>query len=443
MASRQKTVLLLGNFRPALATARALREADYRTILGQEGEYLGVESSRYIDEIWNHPDTAEGTGNFLGALKSLLLTRQDILAVLPVSEEFMAILAGADDELRRLTVLASPVAKTVNQFTRKLAALDFAESVGVPTLPYAHVTNHADLALSAEKIGFPLTIRAFGTTARIGEKKALILQSQRELYRQLPYWPSGHEALLLQKFAVGNRHNVWFAAWQGELLGVVQSRIFRTDMPDGTGLAVDGVTEAPSKALLEQTQKLVSKSSYSGIGLAQFIVNPQSGQSCFLELNPRISGSHAVPEQAGLPLSRLAIEIALDERGRAEAPKSISQSSIRTGVRYAWTSGELLAAKHALMRGEIGVVRCITTFGRAILTSAMAKIHMIGSWKDPMPAIYAALTLMPGLGFVRRAFKQMFISIGQKSFNKATEHLRDGSVESGSRGVTRLKGLHS
>ncbi|MEM8648448.1 MAG: hypothetical protein AAGF86_19210, partial [Pseudomonadota bacterium] len=297
--SDQPAILLLGNYRPAVIIARALAPLGNHIVLGLQGEEHGVRFSRFVSGTWDHPELSRA-GAFNAALKSYLHQNPQIGCVLPVTEEFVNAFARKDISLPEGVTLASPRDDVVNIFADKVGALELAKSLSVSTLPFAIVEDYADLVSRAAAIGYPLTVRPLGTTARLFGRKALILASSRELRTELKAWPQGHRHLLLQRYAQGTRHNVYFAAQNGTLIGVSESKINRTNNPDGTGLAVDGQTLAPTPELLEDTRRLVEATRYTGIGLAQFIVDPESGDTCFLELNPRVSGSHAVPERAGV-----------------------------------------------------------------------------------------------------------------------------------------------
>ena len=104
------TVLLLGNYRPAVAAARALVGAGYRIILGLEGEELDAELSGYVADSWDHPQLRSASEAFDEALTDLIEERDDIVAVLPVAEEFVLYLAANEKAIKARTALASPAA---------------------------------------------------------------------------------------------------------------------------------------------------------------------------------------------------------------------------------------------------------------------------------------------------------------------------------------------
>lgn len=389
--SAPRTVLLLGNYRPALTVARSLAAAGYGIVIGSEGDEGGCELSRYVSEVWDHPPLADGKDIFIDALNRFLGPREDIEIVFPIAEEFVNLLAEVEWTPPQGVVLAGPGHDTVRAFADKIGTLHLAHQLGVRTLPYEVVSNHDALFMAAARIGFPVAVRALGTTARLGSKKAVIASTPEELIEAIPEWPENHELLLLQQYAVGQRHNIYFAAQDGELVGVVASRISRTNDPDGSGLAVRGETVDPPTALIRDTEELVSHAGYNGIGLAQFIVDTDSGDRCFLELNPRVSGSHAVPDMVGVPLSAMAVDLA--RRDEITAPEPYLEGWI--GVRYVWTSGAILGAKLAYLRGEISLWRAVRLASRAVMDAFSADLDLVWSWDDPKPGIRALLMVLP------------------------------------------------
>lgn len=402
------SVLLLGNYRATIAVARALSQAGYRVISGLEGEPLGAHCSRFVDEFWNHPDLRKGGDAFLAALIDFVSRRRDLGVVLPVSEEFALFLAEHEDAITARLVLASPARTVVETFADKPSALNLASALGVPTAPFACVSDYASLLSESVRLGFPLTVRALGATARLLGRKALICADRKALTATLPDWPQGHARLLLQSFASGRRHNLYFAAQAGRLIAVAESQIHRTNALDGTGLAVDGTTVHPDTQLVADTQRLISATGYTGIGLAQFIVDNQSGKRCFLELNPRVSGSHIVAESAGLPLSRLAVELATGARPQLIGRIAECRFVGRAGLRYAWTGGDLIALKQGLAGGEISLSQALMWLLRAVRTALSAHIHMVASWRDPGPALMLLLLLMPRGRRLASAFAKLW-----------------------------------
>ena len=344
-----------------------------------------------MSEVWDNPALGKDENSFLIGLEEFLANRRDISVVLPIAEEFVNFFATKRWSPHPRTVLASPNHTVVQKFTDKVEALRLANRLHVPTVPFERVENRRELLDAAVSIGFPITVRPLGTTARIGLAKALIADGAEQLAVLLPEWPADKKYLLLQRYAEGPRHNIFFAAAAGKLLAVAEGLIRRTNYPHGTGLAVSGETVPLTQKLVGDTERLVADCGYTGIGLAQFIFNSETGERCFLELNPRVSGSHAVPERSGVPLTAMAVALALGEP--VPVPEPYLQG--RTGIRYTWTTGEIIGLKASLRSGETGLGPTLVTAAAALRDALFADADMIWSWDDPKPGLRAFWHLVP------------------------------------------------
>lgn len=380
--SIQHTVLLLGNYRPALVAARALSKLGCRVVLGLGGGEGGNEYSRAVDEVWDHPELAGSGDAFVQALERFLARRPDITVVYPIGEPFVLCFAERGMRFEDHALIASVAPGIATICSDKLAMLDLATTAGVGCLPYAAVDGYDDLLPAAEAVGFPVVVRPLNSKVLIGTRKAVICHDRSELKAAVPIWPKDVVTLLVQRLASGVRHNVFFAAHQGEVVRALETRILRTDRIDGTGYAVDGVTVQPTPKLIFETRALAKALDFTGVGLAQFICDAETGRSCFLELNPRLAGSHAITEYAGQELTRLAIELAADI-----APDARDRDfAYRPGIRYAWSYGDLRGIKTALADGEASAADVPAMLARFLWTAIRAETHMSWSWRDPAPA---------------------------------------------------------
>ena len=290
-----ESVLLLGNYRPALAVVRHLDPARYRFIIGLEGSEGFCEHSRFVREKWDHPPLASGE-RFLEALLGLLVRRPDIRTIFPIAEDFAAYLAAHADRLPEYLAVASPQPDVVEKCRDKATMYRLARQLGIGSEPCEEAFSYDEaLAVSAE-LGFPVVVRSVDALVRIGRKKAVICASEADFCEQIPTLPEANRGLLIQKQASGQRHNVYFAARQGTLLRHADHVTRRTDHPDGTGLTVSGTCGATPSRLAAETARLTEALRYTGVGLSQFLVDERSGRSTFLELNPRVGGGLAIAE---------------------------------------------------------------------------------------------------------------------------------------------------
>jgi hypothetical protein len=179
--------------------------------------------------------------------------------------------------------------------------------------------------------------------------------------------------------APGTRHNVYFLARKGGLLGIAQMQILRTDRPDGTGLAVEGMSVAPDLALVRWTAALAHALDYTGAGCAQFMVDSSTTAVSFLEINARLGANCAAPCACGFDLPRLFVEVLLGT--------AIPQGPARTGRRYAWLEGDLHGLASSLVSGHIGWRAAAAWLLRTLLAQLRAHDHIVFSWRDPLPTL--------------------------------------------------------
>ncbi len=390
--TKHETVLLLGNYRPTLTLARTLGAQGHRIISGREGCDGGAEHSRFVDEIWDHTSVRGDSERFLNELCDLLAARPEISMVFPVSEEFVRLLADHRDALPEAPLWVLNAPRLIDACLDKLGLMRLALENGVPTAPFEMVSNFAEFHQAAERIGAPLVIRPEKSTDRIGGKKALMCENDVELAAVSAEIGSAPRSLLLQRKAGGRRHNIYFGAQNGTIVRYLHALIERTDMPDGTGLAVEGVTIEPDPALRAYTERMIAALDYTGIGCAQYLVDDEDGTVSFLEINCRIAGNHAVPEVSGLDLTGLAVTLAQNPDAEVETIEG------RAGVRYVWTCGDLLGVKLARWRGDYSASQAVSGLFRAFWAAIRADVHMKWSWHDPMPALHSLKEVLPEAG---------------------------------------------
>ncbi|MGD1888825.1 MAG: hypothetical protein ACFB01_17260 [Cohaesibacteraceae bacterium] len=424
-------VLLLGNYRPTVVLARRLQERGFTVIAGLEGCGRVAEVSWYIDELWDHPSLAESPQRFLGDLDVLLSERPDISCVFPVAEEFVRLFAERQTQLPPSVQLASVSADLVKTCLDKRAMMELCRDYGVPTAPFAYVRTLDALFQEAMAIGFPLVIRPERSTDRLGDLKALTVASIEELKVIFNTWPqtrnSPQPGLIIQKKAEGQRHNIYFTARSGALDGVLHSVIARTDRPDGSGLAVDGQIVRADRVLVDHVARFVERLSYDGVGCAQFLVDDVTGAICFLEINPRVTGSHAVPDHCGLDIEAVLMKMAESAGHEGAVPVDRGQA----GLRYAWLAGDLEGLKVSLRRGDLSVGAALSWLGNAARTVWRSDMDMMLNWRDPLPGVATLLDILPGIGHLTRSRRLWRVLV-----RKPTIGCGDSAVESSLEPVT-------
>ncbi len=202
----------------------------------------------------------------------------------------------------------------------KVAALRLARSLGVPTLPGTErpIKDRRRALDAARKIGFPLIIKAAhgggGRGMRVvrsaDELPTLLDEAQTEAGRAF-----GNAAVFLERYVARAKHI------EVQILGDRHGNVVHLHERDcSVQRRHQKVVEiAPSINLNEEIRhklyeaavRIASKVEYDNAGTVEFLVDMDSGEWFFIEMNPRIQVEHTVTEEiTGLDLVRSQILIA-------------------------------------------------------------------------------------------------------------------------------------
>ena len=164
----------------------------------------------------------------------------------------------------------------------------------------------------------------------------------------------------------------------------MHSYSLRTDRIDGSGQTIEGMIVPTVPIHQEMLATAVKAMGYTGIGNAQFLHDKESGESCFLEINPRFGGSHAFVERSGFDQTRLALDLAKPDY-EPKPPKSVRP------VRFVWTYGDLHGLMFSLRAGDVTTKQARQWALACIRAAVMSDVHVTWSWRDPWPtlAIYS------------------------------------------------------
>ena len=213
-----------------------------------------------------------------------------------------------------------PSPELLEQMGDKVAARQAAKQAGVPTLPATPdpVVKPAEALKWAKKIGFPLIIKAaFGGGGRgmrvVREEKDLI--SSLEEARNEADQAFGNPAVFLERYIGRAKH------LEVQILGDKHGNVVHLHERDcSVQRRYQKVVEvAPSIGLDDETVselcgaavRLAKGIGYDNAGTVEFLLDMDSGEWFFIEMNPRIQVEHTVTEQiTGIDIVRAQILIA-------------------------------------------------------------------------------------------------------------------------------------
>ena len=375
-----RRVLVLGDYRQTVTIVRSLGRAGFQIVLGTNELHSSTAQSRYVSEVCMFDDARQD--RFLDELEAYLRREQPDY-VFPVGEHQARCIAGAPDRLMPLSTWVMPDPSTVLRCFDKRALYALTPTLGIPTADWCGYTSPENWSRAAREMGFPVVVKRKDSSAPIQQKKAIILRTPEAFDRFLIELRSEPDtaSLVLQKYASGDRQNCHIAAARGRIVAFFQQKVLRTDELDGTGIGVEGVSVPVAPDLRTYCERLVAALGYHGIGCIQFMVDEQKGTVAFLEFNPRMDSTVALPYRLGYDYPRIAVEIA------AHNTTTPVTKPYRTGEHYHWLYGDALSWLNCHRRRRKNGAELLR-WSINMLWSAATSYHLTWDIRDPAPTLH-------------------------------------------------------
>ncbi|HTS65484.1 MAG TPA: pyruvate carboxylase [Candidatus Acidoferrales bacterium] len=213
-----------------------------------------------------------------------------------------------------------PSAELLGLLGDKTAARRLAEKAGIPRVPGTEqaVTDPKKAGKIAAKIGYPLIVKAAfgggGRGMRVVEKAADFAGKLEEARRESAA-AFGNDAVFLERFIRRARHIE--VQILGDRHGNVLHLYERDCSVQRRHQKVVEVAPAVSldpkirRALADAAVALARAAGYYNAGTVEFLVDADTGEWFFIEVNPRIQVEHTVTEMVtGIDLVRAQIQVA-------------------------------------------------------------------------------------------------------------------------------------
>jgi pyruvate carboxylase len=214
-----------------------------------------------------------------------------------------------------------PSAELIDLLGDKTAARRLAEKAGIPVIPGTDAPVAGDMPLTdiARRIGYPLIVKAaFGgggrgmrVVDREEELEARVSEARAEAGAAF-----GNDAVFLERYIrrakhvevqiLGDRHGNILHLYERDCS--VQRRHQKV-VEVAPAFALDAKTRS---SLCDAAVSIARTSRYYNAGTVEFLVDVDSGQFFFIEVNPRIQVEHTVTEMiTGIDIVRGQIQVAM------------------------------------------------------------------------------------------------------------------------------------
>ncbi len=229
-----------------------------------------------------------------------------------------------------------PTPDDIDAMGDKERARHIAQAAGVPVLPGSRRFGAGDvreLEQTATAVGFPLLVKAAAGGGGIGMrvvKSPGALRDAVESTQQMAARAFGDGTVYLERFIESARHVEVqvFGFGDGRALHVFErdcsiQRRFQKIVEESPA---PGLPPEVRQRMLDAAVALTRSQRYRGAGTVEFVMDSQSFEFFFLEMNTRIQVEHPVSEMvAGVDLVKLQLQLA------AGVAPILQQSDLRAG----------------------------------------------------------------------------------------------------------------
>jgi predicted ATP-grasp superfamily ATP-dependent carboligase len=232
--------------------------------------------------------------------------------VIPVAEELVLLLSGAREQFADGTVLALPGVDALETARDKLATVELAARLGVPTPRTALARTASEAAREAAQLRWPVVLKPQVSRSPRGRGEVdafgvTYAADRAELEAKMSAF-EGRCAVLLQEYAMGEGHGVGLLADRGRPFLAFQHRRLR-EVPFTGGPSSFRESVPLDPTLLAYSTRLLETLEWTGPAMVEFKVGPDGAS--LMEINGRLWGSLPLAVKSGIDFPGRMVELFL------------------------------------------------------------------------------------------------------------------------------------
>jgi predicted ATP-grasp superfamily ATP-dependent carboligase len=265
--------------------------------------------------------------------------------IVPVSDDILLPLAHARERFAGVCALAIPEPEALAVATDKLATLELARRLGVPTPRTALARTVEEALAAAPSLGWPLVVKPLASRVyRAGVVEAFEVgyaDGPGALAEQVGRL-EGRCAALLQEYRTGEGHGVELLCDAGRpLLAFQHRRLHEVPITGGASSLREGVRLDP--VLFGHAARLLGALRWTGLAMVEFRTGPDG--PVLMEINGRIWGSLPLAVKSGVDFPARLVALHLGGRGLDGAadggPAPTGIRSRNLGLELVWIGSVL------------------------------------------------------------------------------------------------------
>jgi predicted ATP-grasp superfamily ATP-dependent carboligase len=309
--------------------------------------------------------------------------------LLPCHDNHVATISAGRDRLAEHYVISLPPDDVVKTLLDKTAFAELGSRIGMAVPPTWVIAKGDDRQPEIPPTAFPVAVKPSLRTGRwmsaIGEK-AVRIDDATALADVLPRARAATDSVIIQPWVDGEDGDLFSCNGvfrDGVPLATFTARKIR-QWPPRAGQSCLG-EEVRCEEVLRETLTLASAVGYTGMLYLETKRDPRTGRHTVIEPNVgRPTGRSAIAEAGGVDLLLTAYCAALG----LELPTGREQRF--TGVKWIHLLRDLRSAAYYLRHREL-------TVGEWWRSVRGPKAFAIWSVRDPMPFVYAVMSVMRGV----------------------------------------------
>jgi predicted ATP-grasp superfamily ATP-dependent carboligase len=344
--------------------------------------------SRYASDRLRYPPPRDAPDATVATLLEAARQRRVDLIV-PVTDQVVLPLSDARERFDGVSVLALPESDALASTADKLATLELARGLGIPTPRTALVTSVGEALEAASALGWPVVLKPQTSSVyRAGRAVEAFHVGYAEGPEGLAERMRGFEGrcpVLLQEYCRGEGHGVELLLHRGRPLAAFQHRRLReVPITGGASSFRESVPLDPS--LYEQSVRLLRVLDWTGLAMVEFKVGGDG--PVLMEVNGRIWGSLPLAIKSGVDFAARTAELYLFGPPDADIPPVTSYA---VGVRSRNLDLEVLWIA-SVLRGRKRYPFLPVPSRREALTAALRLVYPadgfdVLSRDDPRPGV--------------------------------------------------------
>lgn len=323
------TVLIANRGAIAVRIIRTLKRLGIRSVAVYAASDARSLHVRLADDAWPLGDGG-ASDTYLDVEKILQIARDSGAEAIHPGYGFLSENAAF---VRRVEAAGlafiGPTPEQMDTFGLKHSARELAEQAGVPLVPgTALLTDLAMAQREAERIGFPIMLKATSGGGGIGMQRcnsAAELDEAFERVKRLGRQNFADDGVFLEKFIDRARHIEVqvFGDGAGRTLAIGERDCSsqRRNQKVVEECPAPNLQPELATALHQTAERLLAAVKYRNAGTVEFIVDAESDDFYFLEVNTRLQVEHGVTEEVfGVDLVEWMLRQAAGDSPLAKAP---------------------------------------------------------------------------------------------------------------------------